>query len=81
MSGARTLWTGFADELDKLAGRRHFLPDGREVDLDVLEPLLQGRSIDTATEDEIEQATPKPGMMPRLGSWFRQRIPFLFDEE
>jgi len=74
-------WTGFADELDKLSSRRHFLPDGREVDLNILEPLLAGRSIDTATEEEIAQAAPKPGRVQRLGSWFRSRIPFLCDEE
>ena len=77
----RVCWTGFGEELDKMAARRHFLPDGREVDLDLLEPLLEGRSIDTATDEEIAQAAPRPGMMPRLGSWFRSRIPFLFDEE
>ncbi len=77
----RVHWDAFADELVKVSVRRHFLPDGREVDLDLLEPQLAGRSVDTATEDEIEQSIIRPGMSQRLGSWFRQRIPFLFDEE
>lgn len=80
-SSARVTWDGFAAELDKLAGRSYFLPDGRQVDLDVLEPLLAGRSVDTATEEEIQQAMIKPGLGQRMGTWMRQRLPFLFDEE
>ena len=74
-------WSGFAAEFDKLASRKHFLPDGRQVDLDVLESLLEGRSVDTATEEEIEAALVRPGFGQRMGTWMRQRIPFLFDEE
>ncbi len=80
-AGRHTFWSGFADEFEKLSSRRHFMLDGRQVDLDILEPLLEGRSIDTATEDEIRQAEVAPGLGQRMGTWMRQRIPFLFDEE
>ena len=43
--------------------------------------MLEGRSIDTASEDEIQQSEVKPGLGQRMGIWMRQRIPFLFDEE
>ena len=81
-AGARkTTWLGFSDELDKLSARRYFLPDGRMVDLDILEPMLDGRSIDAATEEEIQESLASASMGQRMGTWMRQRIPFLFDEE
>jgi hypothetical protein len=80
-AGRQITWVGFSDEFDKIARRRYFMPDGREVDLDILEPMLDGRSVDTATEAEITASAAKPGLGQRMGIWMRQRLPFLFDEE
>lgn len=75
------MWGGFADEIEKIAVRRHRVLDGRWVDLDVIEPLLQGRSVDMATEEEIAAAEVKAPFHHRFGTWLKGRIPFLFDEE